>query len=527
MIYKKTILFTALVVWTSLTTFAQQSNIVQKRRAIDEAITTIEDYVSMATIHDDETYYNFIDLFEKETTLVYNDLLGFSSEDMIPVNQYARQMAYRLNNKKVEISNIKNEGVTLEDGRWQVKLSLDKRVSYIDSCGTYLSSSDFYDNQDYRLTATLNFDPSRNVCKIISITGTIDSQRRLGSKYFAFQRTSNRDQDLRYKGDLLRFNSYDQALLEGDRDPQTLKRNFSYNNANVELRPQVGDCQITMRYKMRRLRLRPYISFGLGRALSHDGNDVFSENKSNGTSFGLDFGVSILSKRSFSLDVFSGLGISMSSMDLLYENDDYSFNSNADVDGDNYIRHYQDLKLSQKTKFSELNIPLYLDFDIKLVRSLSFYIDLGARFDANISHKINETEGSAYVYGMYPDYDNLRLDEHWAFNGFGSHQYGNANLLSSDLLDVNSFTVCGMGGFGLRYNLSRFPLSIEAGMNIVMGLTNLVETANVATLDNSNPIVYNTISGIESTEHVRNLTEMLNSVKRQQMRISLGVIYKF
>lgn len=527
MAYKKIILFTILTVWAPLMTYAQQSNIVQKRRAIDKAITILEDYIAMAAVYDDETYEDFIKLFEKETTLVYNDLLGFSTDDMIPVNLYAKHMRRKLNNKKVTIKNIRNEGAILNDGKWQIKLSLDKQISYIDSCGTYLSSSDFYDNRDYRLTATLSFDPLENVCKISSITGTIDSQKRLGNKYFAFLRTSDLDKGLFYRGDLLKFNSYDQALLEGERDQQTLKRNFSYNNSDVELRPQVGDCQVAMRYKVRRLHLRPHYTIGMGNAFSHDGDEVFSKIKSFGSSFGIDFGVSVLSKRSFSLGVYTGLGISMSSMNLLYENDDYSFNSNADVDGDHYIRHYQDLKLSQKLKFSELNIPLYLDLNIKLIRTLSLYIDLGTRFDINTSHKVNDTKGSAYVYGSYPDYDNLLLDGHWPFNGFGSQQYDNADLLSSNLLDVNSFTVCGMGGFGLRYNLPRIPLSIEAGMNIVMGLTNLIKTSNVVTHDGSTPIVYNTVNGTGSTEHVRNLTELLNSIKRQQMRISLGVIYKF
>ena len=261
---------------------------------------------------------------------------------------------------------------------------------------------------------------------------------------------------------------------------------------------------------------------------------MFAESKSTGTSFGLDFGIGVLSKRRISLSVYTGLGLSMSSLKLLYTNSNYSFNTNADVDGDNYVRHYQDLTLSQKVKMNELNIPLYLDLNINLVKSLSLYIDLGARFDANIGHKVNDTEGSAYVYGIYPDYDNLRMDEHWKdaagnpYNGFGHRQFDSTDLLSSDVIDVNGFTICGMGGFGLRYNLPRIPLSIETGMSFVMGLTNLIETTNIANVGNNTPIVYNTISGKStSTEHVHNLTEMMNSIKRQQIRISIGLIYKF
>lgn len=524
--YKIIILSTIFFVCSPFAGLAQQSNIVQQRLALDEAITILEDYIVMSTVHDDETYYNFLNLFEKDTTPVYNDLLGFSSLSSIPINQYVSHLSHGPRNKKVVVSNVQNEGTTFTNGMWVIKLAFDKRVSYVDSCGTYLSSFEFYDSHDYRLIATINYNPTNQECKITDISGTIDSQNKLSNHYFAFQRTSARDNDLRYKGEPLKFNSYEQALLDGDRDSKSLKRDFSYAYPDIQLRPQTGDCQVTMRYKMRRFRLRPYFALGIGKAFSLDGDDILSNSKSTGTSFGLDFGIGFLSKRSFSMGVFTGVGLSMSSIDLSYSNNDYSFESNADVDGDNYIRHYENFNLSQKMKISELNIPLYLDFDIKLVKSLSLYVDLGARFDMNMSHKIDATEGSAYVYGMYSKYGNLRLDEHWGANGFGTQQYSNADLLSSDLIDVKSFSICGLGGFGLRYNLPKIPLSIEAGMNIVMGLTKLIDTSNVSTL-NANQIVYNTVSARESTEHVRNLTEMLNSVKRQQLRFSIGLIYKF
>lgn len=526
---KKIILSIVFLACTSFTTFAQQNNIsiAQQRRALNAALTAIDEYSVWSTVSTEEAYYEFLDLFANDSSLIFNDLLGIKQGNSIKVEEYAKTLRNKLSNKKIFIRNVKNEGISFDNGRNLIRISFDKSISYIDSCGTYYSSSDFYDGHDYRITATMDYDPDKRECKIVSLTGVIDSQKKLGDKHFAFLRTNYRDNDLRYNEEFLKFNSYDQVLLTGERDAPSLRKNFSYSNSDMELRPQTSDCQVTMKYKMRRLRLRPYFAFGLGKAFSRDGDDAFSDSKSTGTSFGLDFGVSVLSKRSFSLGVYTGLGLSMSSMDLSYENSDYHYDWDADVDDDNYVRHYQNLKLSQKMKFTELNIPLYLDFNIKLIKSLSFYVDLGARFDANISSKVNDTEGSAYVYGMYKQYDNLRLDEQWPFNGFGTHQYGSSDLLSQDLIDINSFSVCGLGGLGLRYNLSRIPLSIEAGMSIVMGLTNLVETANVAVPGNNTPVVYNTISDMTSTEHVHNLTEMMNSVKRQQLRISIGLIYKF
>lgn len=526
MIIKNIILSAALLACISLSATAQQSNIAQQRRAIDEALTTFEDYISMATILDNETYYNFIDLFESPSVLVYNDLIGLSTASNIPVNQYAARLSRGVGNKKVLISNVRNEGTSFVDGKWQVKLSFDKRISYIDSCGTYLSSYEYYDSLDYRLTATLYFDPSNNNCKISEIIGKIDSPKKLEGQFFAFQRTDPRDDELYYKGKLLKFNSYDQALLIGSRDPIALKNDFNYSNPDMTLRPQTNDCQVSMKYKMRRFRLRPHFDFGIGKAFLRDGDEAFTDSKSTGYSFGVDLGVGLSSRRSFSLGLYTGIGLSLSTMDFSYQNNDYSFNTNADVDGENYVRHYKDLNLSQKMKMTEINFPLYLDFDFKIVNSLSLYLDLGARFDLDMGHKVDATEGSAEAYGVYTQYDNLILDSHWPYNGFGNHQYGNTNLVNADLINVNSFTVCGMGGIGLRYSLSEIPLSFELGTNYVMGLMNLIETTSISALGNSTPIVFNTISGTSSTEHVRNLTEMLKSMKRQQFRVNIGVIYK-
>lgn len=523
---KRTILSAALLACTSLSLMAQQSNIAQQRRAIDEALTTLEDYISMATIIDNETYYNFIDLFESPSVLVYNDLIGLSTASNIPVNQYAARLSRGIGNKKVLISNVRNEGASFTNGKWQVKLSFDKRISYIDSCGTFLSSYEYYDSHDYRLTATLNYDPSNNKCKISELIGAIDSQKKLGEQFFAFQRTDPRDDELYYKGELLKFNSYDQALLIGSRDPLALKEDFYYSNPDMALRPQTNDCQVSMKYKMRRLRLRPHFDFGIGKAFLRDGDEVFTESKSTGYSMGLDFGVGLSSSRSFSLSLYTGIGLSLSTMDLSYQNNDYSYNTNADIDGENYIRHYKDLKLNQKMKLTELNFPLYFDFDFKIVNSLSLYLDLGARFDLDMGHKVDATEGSAEAYGIYTQYDNLKLDSHWPYNGFGNHNYSNTDLVNADLINVNSFTVCGLGGVGFRYNLSSIPLSIELGTNYIIGLIDLIKTTNVSAPGNTTPIVYNTISGTASKENVRNLTEMLMSTKRQQLRVNIGVIYK-
>ena len=261
----KTIILTTLILaCTFFTASAQRNRVAQQRRALNAALNTMDKYFVIATIANDEAYYDFIDLFANKDTTIFNDLLGIRLGRDLLVEEYAKLLRYDLSNKMVNFRNVRNEGVTTEGGRTRIRISMDKSISYIDTCGTYYSSSDFYDGQDYRVTATLDYDSAKNDCKIVSLTGIVNSPKQLNSNHFAFLQTSSRDNEVRYKGELLKFNRYKQVLLNGSRDPQSLRKDFSYPNSDMELRPQNGECQVTMRYKMRRWRLRPHFDIGRG-----------------------------------------------------------------------------------------------------------------------------------------------------------------------------------------------------------------------------------------------------------------------
>ena len=139
------------------TIHAQQNNYSERRRALNAALNTIDSYSVWASVANAEAHYEFIDLFLNKNVLIYNDLLGIKQGQNVPVEEYTNIMLNELRNKKIFIKNIKNEGVSTENGQMHVHLSLDKEISYIDSCGTYFSSSEFY-RADHHLTFSLIFD---------------------------------------------------------------------------------------------------------------------------------------------------------------------------------------------------------------------------------------------------------------------------------------------------------------------------------------------------------------------------------
>ena len=123
---KKYRAFIGIMVWgciVSPTANAQQSNIAKQRLIMDEAISTIEDYETFATIADEEIRYSFENLFVDENAYVYNDLLGISQDDKLTIKEYSKKLSEGLRNKKTTISNIKKDKLWYENDTWKIRFS--------------------------------------------------------------------------------------------------------------------------------------------------------------------------------------------------------------------------------------------------------------------------------------------------------------------------------------------------------------------------------------------------------------------
>ncbi len=504
---------------------AQELSVAKQRIIIDEAISTLEDYESYVTVNDDEVRYAFEQLFTSENALIYNDLLGISTRKELPVSEYSQKLREGLRNKKATITNVKKERLWYEDNTWKVNFSFDKSLSYANKCGVYLSSSDFY-GKHYHLVATLVYDNMSKRCKIEKITGSIDSPNRLPEKYFAYMKTDKRDNNVLYNGKRLSFNSYNQALIEGSYD----KKSFRYADPDMFMVSTLDECgNVSSKYKARKFRLKLHYDLGLGDAFDLGESGLLNNNKTTSSSFGLDFGYMFPSKNRFKAGIFMGLGMTQSTIEMGYINSDFFYTTQADIDGDSYTRHYTNLNVSQKAKITELNVPVYLDLNISLHPVAALFFDLGAKLNFNLSNKVDNTVGNANIYGMYPQYSNLRLDEQWGYNGFGQKSFSDSELDYSEMKGISNTTIDAFVGAGLRINIPNTPVAIEVGVNYLLGLTDIFKPENnnqdLSSKSNS-PLVYNTISGLNSTEHVRNMTDGFSNIKRKSLRLSAGIILK-
>lgn len=525
--------FILLLTFVCSTIFSENKVFAQDISPADEAeimlsvVDLFEEYERYAGI--DEDFANYASslraLFENGESMVYNDLLGISSGQSLSIREYVSLMSEQSSTTRVEIKNIQRESIVRDGDACRIICAFDKYVNITNMCGIEFAS-DYFNATDYKLVATIVYDLEHKSCLFEKIEGNVEKVRELSEDFRIFKNTSPRDKDVLYNGKPIEFNAMGQAFVSSE-------GNFYYKDPEVVLKLIEDDpqCRIWhMAYKAKPWRVKPHFDFGLGNAFSMSGAEQLSTSKSSGSSFGLDFGYVIPSKTKIKLGIFAGIGISKHNMVLAYTNPDYCIQTNADVDNDTYYRHYKNLSLVQKEKYSDLSIPVYADVNVHLTPLFSFYVDLGVKLNMSMTHKISGIEGNAYVYGVYPDYDDLHLDEEWGLNGFGNVVFTeeNANLdLGKSPSGIDLF-----GAAGLRVNIPNTPIAVDLGVNYLMGLGSIADSADRQILLNdnatvSNAIVYNSINGKTNSEHIRNLSGIFTSMKHQALRFSIGVLYKF
>jgi hypothetical protein len=263
--------------------------------------------------------------------------------------------------------------------------------------------------------------------------------------------------------------------------------------------------------------------------------------------FGIDLGYKLYDNAGFRLYGFAGLGLSMASLEMNCNKNDYSFNTNADIDGSSYERHYNDLKIDQKVSLTSLAIPVYANLEYAFTNDVAIYANLGVRVDLNMSKKLEDNGSSAKkVYGDYSGTP-LKGDEaiKWAeavgkalwpkeheeqginANGFSSAKGSLDAIVQGELDGVQGAGLSLLAGVGFRYTIPHSPVTIDLGANMIMGLGDVIKVTKDGSTTN-NDLVYNEIgSDLKSTEHVNSLTNQLKAVKRQSMLLSIGLIYNF
>ncbi len=461
-----------LIVNFGMIAYAQQPTVVERQKILLGVVEAMENYKRYASMDRDFYSYKdmFVDLFVSEDAMISNDLMGLASTDKVTVKEYAELLSEMSVSTRIEIKNIRYESLYNEDGQWKVACSFDKYVNVTNECDVEFSS-DFLNKADFSMRAVLVYLPeteydSTTRCVFENIETKTVNQSMLPEGYKVFIKSDARDSIILVDGKKLEFNVLDQAFISAN--PV-----FKYNDYDVKLRlePFEQACnKYKMTYKPIRNKVRVHFDYVIGDAYKIEGADAL-ETKTTMMEAGIDYGYTFPSKGKVKTSFNIGLMYSTSTIELALPETSYRYNAaaNADIDGDTYTRVYENVKANEKITLNSIAAPVYFDFDFKVASRFSFFIQAGAKAYYNLEAVLNECNFDGYVYGLYSKYNNLRLDEQWGGNGFGTI-HRELNYYESEELPVNSFSVDAFGGAGFRIEIIKQRCVLEVGATYQMGV---------------------------------------------------------
>lgn len=496
----------------------------QKRLANLTALRLIEEYESYASLRNDEAEDNFRYIFNNDSIRIFNDLPGLSVEDSIDIDSYISLMRDQ-QGKLVRIANIRG-GEIIDDGdKWLLPVAFDKVMQYNTPCGAVISSSVYYDGKPYAMEALIEVDKDTYEAHIRSLHGSIDSKREPLAPGFAIANLADpRDSLVTNNGKRLKFSrSFNQAFIT---PPFNLE--FADDDVNMKVIPSGDDkCrQFSFEYHPTRWRVRPNVDIALGGAYKVDAADGV-ESSASGMSFGIDFGYVLPSSSKLKIGIFTGLGLStgkidLSARDLSYN---YSAGANADMDGDTYIRYYELSGLTQSVKLNHFSMPFYVDLEYRASTRVSVFADLGVKAYFNAGSKIDSFTGDIYSYGVYPQYDNLMMNQSW-LNHFG-HSSLSVDDITADS-PFKGFSADILAGIGARVKIVG-PLSIDLALMYQAPIIDRIDSTDARTLpagsiyESAAPVRYTVAAGQYAEYTLLDYCK----IKSNPLKLKIGLVYKF
>lgn len=515
---RKTILALALAAFGAAGAWGAPLNPVQKLNL--KLLELLRNYETYSKLNDDDARDNFPYLFASDSTVIYNDLLGLSADPELTVERYVEASKGGILSMDVELKNIRKSNFRRDGDRLLMDVTFDKQVQLINPCGLIL---DGYYGKDYPYRGTVVYDPETEEVVFGSL-GVDDRSYRPhpGTDITYVQGDSAQLTQVRADGEPLRF-ARNQAIVRRGAD-------FVCYDEDANMRVnRVGDDRCyhyEISFHPRRWRVMPHYDLSLGNPFSVDYRGASLGTSMSATDFGVDLAYMFPSKSRFKVGVALGLGYSTGKVDLSLDNMSYSYDApaDADIDGDTYVRHYTVNGLWQSATLNYLTVPLYVDMEFRVVRRVALFLDLGVKAYINAGSKISGTEGEATSYGVYPQYDNLVIDDP-NMNEFGAVSLSTA---ANGENPFQSFTADVFANFGIRVKIAG-PLSAQVAVGYSMGLMKNVKGESELGLTTGQtsaftaPVTYTVAGGTA----VRDLTAYTNGIKRQGLKLSVGLIYSF
>lgn len=504
---------------------AQKIPLRLERELLLNAYNIIDSYEYSASLRDGDAAYTFKKLFADPKTSIYNDLLGLSDADVLPLDVYIDLMRNEAVSPSVKLKNIRRKSIKDEGNNIVLVLDLDKEIRYNNHCGAILSSNTYYEGKDYALEMEIVMDKSTGECMIRSINGSVDSnQPRLDRDFAIIELNDKRDREVTNNKAKLNFNVFNQAFV-----PMPLNLNYPDADENMKVE-NIGDPSCNtykFAYYPVRWSVKPHVNISLGDSYSIEDIPTLMDSKASTMEYGIDFGYTVPMRSKFRVSIFTGIGFATGKIDLSIASLNYHYNApaSADQDGDTYVRYYDLSDLHQSVSLMHLVLPVYADFEYRFSKRISAFVQLGIKTYFNMGSKVNDFSGTMYSYGIYPQYNNLMIDAEY-MNNFGTSTISES---AANNMEFKGASFDALIGAGLRAKIYG-PLSIEASVNYQIGLTEVVGTSsNHATMSSGSILESQAFASYTVSEGTRLhlLSDYLGGIKRNPLKLNVGLIFKF
>ena len=512
-------------------TIAQHLTLSQQYQMNKDVLKLIQEYGTAATMKKPRL---FVHLFENENLQIYNDLLGLSTAKTLSVSQYCALMRAEAMYPSINLQNLKKIDTYYAKGRWMMELSVEKDISYTNQCGVLFSTKEFYGTY-YTLYLTIAWNQELTDCKIIKLSGEIQSTQKMPDEFIVIEaprgiRNTERTLHLLINGKQPTFNSFGQCIVPNEAELEYL----GDPDMKCELITKESDCNIdTIKYTPTNMRIKPHYTLGVIAPFGSAGNSSLTTSDATFHKVGLDIGYMFPCTNRFKIGMFTGIGYSMYNLSLGLDSLNYYYhaNSTADIDGDEYIRHYTFTNLSQSFRMQDLTIPVYFNFNIQLHDLISLYIDLGITNHINLLSQVTDYAGSYTTWGIYSQYSDLHLGAET-----GLEQFTNNASIAGDSycksFESNTFSMDLLSAIGMKVQLSKkrhFPLYLDIGIGYQHSIISPYKNADMRIIphnlvNSSNALSTYTTSGGES---LQSLLMFLPKISRRMLTVDVGLTYKF
>ncbi len=493
-----------------------------------DVLRTLEEYESSATLNSEENVSNFKGLFEyNEQQSIYNDLLGVAAPDsVISLNEYTQVLHNSTRAQSLSLKNLQKSEPYFKDGEWRMDVSFDKSMQYTNTCGILFDSEVHY-GSDYHIEATLAWKQDERVCVFRKLTGSQSSEiQPLPAQYDILSTTGDlRDKDLKANGESVFFNSFGQAYL-----PYNAKITYPLDeDLAVKKILDNRDCNLyRVKYTPHHWRVKAHFDFNvsdMSNFISNEMPNMETKVKSS-NNMGIDIGYIFPSGGHVKWGIFLGAGLAQTEIESTL--DSYSFGytdryGHSDIDNDSYERSYEMENLKNTIKLTDLTVPLYIDMDVKFNKYFSMYLDAGVRMYMNMKTDAANFEGTFSTYGIYPQYNNLRLDWTSGLAQFANNAQiaDNRNVNIDSEVQVEKISLDAMGSLGFRVRLASW-IYLDLGATYTRSFLKPIKSD-----DSSASYALFEYSSAEQREFAHNLGQVIKEWERSSVSLNAGILFKF